>query len=138
MATKTFKDDNVTDLNQHSSISDGPVRRSTAKSIINDPVYNTDGESIGTIKDIMINVQTGGIDYLVVSFGGILGIGAKLFAIAMSEFITNEALKVLIIDRPMFYFESFPGFDKSHWPFTNAKTDDKNQKSVHELPLSLA
>jgi sporulation protein YlmC with PRC-barrel domain len=134
MTTKNYELDNNTGLNHYGPTANRPVRRLTAKSIINDPVYNTDGESIGTIREIMINVNTGRIDYLVVSFGGIFGFGAKLFAIAMSEFKINEAFKALIIDRPTLYFDNFPGFDKSHWPCTNTRGNHKNERNAGELP----
>jgi hypothetical protein len=39
-------------------------------------VYDTDGERIGSIADVMIDKGSGRIAYAVLSFGGFLGIGA--------------------------------------------------------------
>ncbi len=44
-------------------------------------VYNSAGEELGSIKDIMIDVPRGRVAYAVLSRGGVLGIGDKLFAI---------------------------------------------------------
>ena len=40
-------------------------------------VYNTAGERLGTVEDVMIDKQSGRIAYAVLSFGGFLGIGDK-------------------------------------------------------------
>src|SRR5664279_2474815 len=39
------------------------------------------GEKLGVIEGIMLDIQSGRIAYAVLSFGGFLGIGDKLFAI---------------------------------------------------------
>src|ERR1700748_782345 len=38
-------------------------------------VYNSNGETLGTIETVMINKPTGKVTYAVMSFGGILGMG---------------------------------------------------------------
>ena len=38
-------------------------------------VYNTQGESLGEVYDVMIDKRSGKIAYAVMSFGGILGMG---------------------------------------------------------------
>ena len=40
-------------------------------------VYNTAGDSLGEILDVMIDKQSGKIAYAVMSFGGFLGIGER-------------------------------------------------------------
>ena len=40
-------------------------------------VYNTSGENLGTIDDIMIDKASGHAIYAVMSFGGLLGMGEK-------------------------------------------------------------
>ena len=44
-------------------------------------MVNPDGENLGEIKDIMLDLETGKIDYFVIEFGGFLGLGVKYFAI---------------------------------------------------------
>ena len=40
-------------------------------------VYSTDGEKIGSVKQVMIGKRSGRVEYAVMSFGGFLGIGEE-------------------------------------------------------------
>jgi PRC-barrel domain len=40
-------------------------------------VYNTDGERLGEIKDVMLDKRSGKIAYALMSFGGFLGLGER-------------------------------------------------------------
>jgi len=97
--------DNLTGANQGGLFSNQPLKYLTASSIIGDKVHNNTGENMGEIKDIMIDITTGKIDYFVIEFGGFLGIGIKYFGI-----VCNESRSAL---------EKAPGFDIDHWPDTN-------------------
>ena len=44
-------------------------------------VYNEKDEDLGDIKEIMLDMTTGRVSYAVLSFGGFLGMGEKLFAV---------------------------------------------------------
>jgi len=81
-----------------------------------DEVRNPEGEKLGTIEDIMINVDDGCIAYAVLSFGGFLGMGDKLFAVPWETLRvdTNEECFVLNVEKEK--LEKAPGFDKDHWP----------------------
>ena len=57
----------------------------SASSLTGDRVVNLAGEDIGKINEIMIDTPTGRIAYAVLSFGGFLGMGDKLFAIPWSR-----------------------------------------------------
>src|SRR4051812_43245960 len=87
-----------------------------ANTIIGAQVENTDGERIGHIRNIMINIQRCNVEHLIVQHGSFLGLGGKLFAIPFPEFRFNRARKVWVVNRTKTYLKSFPGFDKSHWP----------------------
>ncbi|AEM48226.1 PRC-barrel domain protein [Acidithiobacillus ferrivorans SS3] len=51
-----------------------------AETLIGSDVYNHKSENIGSIKEIMLNLHDGKVAYAVLSFGGFLGMGEKLFA----------------------------------------------------------
>src|SRR6266702_4289908 len=53
----------------------------SASTISGDKVVNAAGENLGDIKELMIDLPTGRIAYAVLSFGGFLGMGEKLFAV---------------------------------------------------------
>ncbi|MFC2950893.1 PRC-barrel domain-containing protein [Marinicaulis aureus] len=48
-----------------------------ASRVIGTPVYNTAGDQIGEIEDVMLDKTTNNIMFGVVGFGGFLGIGEK-------------------------------------------------------------
>ena len=53
----------------------------SSSSLVNTDVKNTENQDIGTITDLMIDITHGKIAYAVLSFGGFMGFGDKLFAI---------------------------------------------------------
>ncbi len=88
----------------------------SASSLTGDRVVNRTGEDIGKIDEIMIDTPTGRIAYAVLSFGGFLGMGDKLFAIPWSRLTLDEDRKVFILDIDKETLERAPGFDKGNWP----------------------
>jgi sporulation protein YlmC with PRC-barrel domain len=88
----------------------------SASSIEGDKVKNSAGEDLGKVDEVMIDLQTGRIAYAVLSFGGMLGMGNKLFAIPWTALTVDEDEKVLILNIPKQRLESAPGFDKDNWP----------------------
>ena len=55
-----------------------------ASRVIGTSVYNTAGEKIGTIEDVMLEKSSNGIMFAVIGFGGFLGIGEKYHAVPWS------------------------------------------------------
>ncbi|AKB68790.1 PRC-barrel domain-containing protein [Methanosarcina mazei] len=99
------------------SASENPIFLS-ADSIKGNKVVNRDGNDIGKIDEIMIDLQDGNVAYAAVSHGGILGIGSKLFAIPWKAFSLRIRDNAFILDIPEETFDKAEGFDKSHWPLT--------------------
>ena len=92
----------------------------SASSIMGHKVINTAGEQLGSIKELMIDLDGGLIAYAVLSFGGILGMGDKLFAIPWEALTIDTENHTFILDVDKEVLENAPGFDKDHWP-DNAK-----------------
>ena len=88
---------------------------STSK-IIGDDVKNTMGEDLGKIEDIMLDAETSQIAYVVLSFGGFLGIGDKYFAIPWQSLRLSMDENVFYLDISKEKLENAPGFDKENWP----------------------
>jgi sporulation protein YlmC with PRC-barrel domain len=122
MYEKTYETDNRTGSNQEGPDANRPVKRLTATSIIGDNVENPQGEDLGKIDNIMVNVQSGKIEYVVLEYGSFLGLGGKLFAIPFTEFRLAPGRHIFILDRDEEYLKNSPGFDKDHWPDTNDHT----------------
>ena len=112
--------DNASGENHEGRHANTPLRYLTASSIIGDKVYNGHDEKLGEIKDIMIDLQEGKIEYLIIEFGGFLGIGEKYFAIPFKLLEVDSEKDAFILDQKKEVLEKAPGFDKDHWPETNS------------------
>jgi len=91
----------------------------SSTSITGTNVTNQKGESLGEIKDLMIDTETGTVNYAVLSFGGFLGLGDKLFAIPFEAFSVNTSTEKFVLDVAKDRLENAPGFDKDNWPKTS-------------------
>lgn len=87
-----------------------------ASTLAGDRVRNSAGEDLGKVDEIMIDIPSGRVAYAVLSFGGILRMGNKLFALPWSVLRVDEDEKCFILDVNKKTLESAPGFDKDHWP----------------------
>jgi sporulation protein YlmC with PRC-barrel domain len=88
----------------------------SASSLMKDKVINQSGEDLGKIEEIMFDVPSGKIAYAVLSFGGFLGIGDKLFAVPWEALTLDEDRKVFLFNISKEKLENAPGFDKNNWP----------------------
>ena len=79
-------------------------------------VENPRGEGLGRIEDVMISADGGRIVYAVVSFGGVLSLGNKLFAFPWSALRVDLPRKKVILDLDKKTLANAHGFDKDHWP----------------------
>lgn len=55
-----------------------------ASRVIGTSIYNTEGTSIGSIEDVMLDKTSNGIMFAVIGFGGFLGMGEKYHAVPWS------------------------------------------------------
>ena len=76
-----FEKDNLSGENKGALLPNQMGRYLTASSLTGDKVVNPAEEHLGEIKEIMLDLETGTIDYFVIEFGGFLGLGVKYFAI---------------------------------------------------------
>ena len=96
-----------------------PLKYLTASSMIGDKILNNKGEHLGSIKDIMMDIRIGRVEYYVIEFGGFLGIGEKFFAIPFDRLEIDPEKKVFKFNIDKETLNKAPGFDKHHWPETN-------------------
>jgi sporulation protein YlmC with PRC-barrel domain len=87
-----------------------------AKTLVGEEVCDPDMKSLGKIEEIMLDVGSGRIAYAVLSFGGFLGMGEKLFAIPWSSLELDIANKCFILGIDAERLKTAPGFDKDNWP----------------------
>src|SRR5262245_33414288 len=101
-----------------------------ASDLVGMKVVSPEGESLGSIEDIVVH-PGGSPSYAVLSFGGWLGMGDKLFAMPWSVFkpmeragtdgaerTKRERPKTLVLPVSKERLRAAPGFDKKNWPMT--------------------
>lgn len=94
------------------------VRALSASTLIGDDVRNPAGDDLGHVEEIMLDVNSGRIAYAVISFGGFLGLGDKLFAVPWNALSLDTGEHAFILDVDEETLENAPGFDKDNWPKT--------------------
>ncbi len=87
-----------------------------ADTLIGEDVYNRQDESLGDIKEIMLDMRSGQVAYAVLSFGGWLGMGSKLFAVPWQSLQLDTGNKRFVLDCSKELLKNAPGFDKDNWP----------------------
>ena len=79
-------------------------------------VVNAKGEDMGQVQNFMVDPDTGMVAFMVVSFGGILGLTDKWIAIPMEVIKWDAGAMRFVLDVPRETLERAPGLDKSKWP----------------------
>ena len=113
-------------MTQLQAFSNSPVK---ASSMIGTDVVNPKGDNLGDVKEVVIDPRTGKVAYAVVSFGGFLGMGEKLFAIPFSAFEYNVEKNEYVLDISKEKLTAAPGFDPDHWP---SMTEEKWNRDVYK------
>jgi len=103
----------------------------SASTITGTKVENLNGDKIGNIKDLMIDLESGQVLYAVLSHGGFLGMGDDYFAVPMQAFKFSERDgKVIKLDVDEDTLENAPGFNKDSWP-SDSSMDFTNSVYAH-------
>ena len=94
----------------------GNRRVVSAGTMTGDSVRNLSGDDLGNVQEIMLDVNDGSIAYAVISFGGFLGMGDKLFAVPWKALTLVQDEEHFLLDVDKKKLEDAPGFDKNDWP----------------------
>lgn len=115
----------------NSNNGDGPgPRLMGANTLIGNDVYSQNDEDLGDIKEIMLDTTDGTVCYAVLSYGGFLGMGEKLFAVPWQALTLDTENKRFVLNVDSEKLESAPGFDKDNWP---NMADETWANSVHNF-----
>src|SRR5437870_8670945 len=93
-----------------------PPRVLPASRLIGTAVKNLEDENLGKIEQLMIDLKAGRIAYAILSFGGFLGLGDKLFAIPWDAFQLDASDQHFVLHVPKEALKRAPGFEKQQWP----------------------
>ena len=101
------------DIHNATNQNKGLIRSSKIKGM---DVKSMQDENLGKIEEIMFDRSKGKISYLVLSFGGFLGMGNKFFAMPVHIFNYDAEKDCYRINISKGKLENSPSFDKDHWP----------------------
>ena len=90
--------------------------------IIGDNIVNRTGERLGKIEELMLDLEKGRVAYAVLSFGGALGLGEKLFAVPFEALKLDASREHFTLDVDKNKMQSAPGFDKNKPPMASDRT----------------
>jgi sporulation protein YlmC with PRC-barrel domain len=96
--------------------------------IIGNMVMNRQGEEMGEIDEVVIDVFNGRVAYLVLAFGGFLGMGVKLYAVPWKALYYDNEQQVYVLNMTQDQLAQAPGFEKETWP---EFTDEHWNRHVH-------
>jgi sporulation protein YlmC with PRC-barrel domain len=99
-----------------------------AGTLVGNDVVSPAGEALGSIKEIMLDMRTSRVRYAVLSCGGFLSVGEKLFAVPWEALTLDTENKRFVLDVTRERLDSAPGFDKNQWP---DMADPTWEKAIH-------
>lgn len=92
----------------------GQAHRAT--NVIGTKVVNQSKEKLGEIGDLVLDFTTGEIAYVVITSGGVLGVGDTLHAVPWKALRLNATKDAFIINVTEAAWKNAPGFDQKDWP----------------------
>jgi sporulation protein YlmC with PRC-barrel domain len=90
-----------------------------ATGLLNDLVRNSAGQDLGKIEDLAVDPVTGQIRYAILSFGGLLGFGDKLYPIPWPMLSIAPSRDYMLLDIDRNRLSRAPVYDRGTWPDMN-------------------
>ncbi len=87
-----------------------------SRSLVGSAVQNPWGEDLGTIEDLVIDMDEGHIVYAILSFGGFLGLGSELFAVPWEALIPRPIEGIFVLNVTREKLQAASGFSREEWP----------------------
>lgn len=79
-------------------------------------VYGSDNEKLGSIESFMVNKLSGQVEYAVLQFGGIFGIGSEYYPVPWNHLRYSQQHGGYIIDLDRAVLEQAPRYDQATEP----------------------
>lgn len=101
-------------------VATGETRRLIASSKVEGtPVFNRTGEQLGTVYNFMVDKVSGQVAYVVMSFGGILGIGESYHPLPWRALTYDTRLGGYVVDGDRDRLAEAPRYGADEDPFTD-------------------
>jgi sporulation protein YlmC with PRC-barrel domain len=82
-------------------------------------IYDRSGTHLGAVENVMIDKFSGNVTYVVVSFGGFLGIGAHYYPLPWRKLTYDRGLGGYVVDITKSQLERAPHYAADEMPWTN-------------------
>lgn len=79
-------------------------------------VYNPEGDKLGSIYNFMVDKESGQVEYAVLQFGGLLGIGSNYYPVPWEALEYDEGQGGYVIDVDKEFLEEAPQFAANETP----------------------
>ena len=107
----------------------------SSDSISGNTVKNHRGDDLGSVKELMIDTETGDVAYAVLDFGGFLGMGNKYFAVPWKSLTIDTENKCFKLPVEEETLKQAEGFDKDNWPnFADRTFGERIHKTYNATP----
>jgi sporulation protein YlmC with PRC-barrel domain len=87
-----------------------------SKALFEYPVKSPQGEDLGKIEEVIIDMEMGRVAYAVLSFGGLLGLGSKWVPVPWDAVVLQPDEKILLLKIDKEKIEKAPNFEASTLP----------------------
>jgi PRC-barrel domain len=98
------------------------------------PVYNTQGESLGEVEDVMIDKRSGKIAYAVMSFGGFLGLGNDYHPLLWNTLKYDTRQDGYIVGLTKQQLEAAPRFSRDDNPAWGNRAFEQSIHDYYRAP----
>lgn len=88
----------------------------SAKKLMGSTVQNLQNERIGSVEDVLVDIESGRLLAVVVSSGGFLGMGDDLSAVPPTALRRSSAAQVYQLDATKEQLTASPRFKRTEWP----------------------
>jgi hypothetical protein len=93
-----------------------PLELRLGSSILGSTIKNPQGKDLGTMKDLVVSPSDNRVVYAVLSFGGVLGLGEKLFAVPLHALKHAAEAKTFVLEIAPEQLHNAPEFNQNNWP----------------------
>ncbi len=87
-----------------------------ASDLIGTKVDNQQGQNLGSVTDMVIDPSSGKVLYVVLSRGGVLGVGAKLYPVPWETLRYSDQNERFILNLGEDKLAGAPNFERDSWP----------------------
>jgi sporulation protein YlmC with PRC-barrel domain len=84
--------------------------------IIGSKVINVKGETLGKIENLVVDIDTGRILYVIIESGGFLGVGDKLFPVPWQSLAALPSEGIFFLNQSKEQMQKAPAFEKENLP----------------------